>query len=97
MQHDPKKIPEFLKKIDEGYDMAIGTRYSQGGSIPERMADSKEDVFGFRQPCDKDDFAQIFNSRLDRRIQGIKKEVFLKEKPELTNFKGYTFQVVFPK
>src|SRR3989344_1126529 len=32
--HDPHKIPEFLQKIDEGYDMAIGTRYSGGGSIP---------------------------------------------------------------
>src|SRR3990167_3069398 len=24
LQHDPEKIPEFLAKIDEGYDMAIG-------------------------------------------------------------------------
>ena len=35
LQHDPKKIPDFLQKIDEGFDMVIGTRYSQGGSIPK--------------------------------------------------------------
>ena len=34
LSHDPYKVPEFLEKIDEGYDMVIGTRYSQGGSIP---------------------------------------------------------------
>ena len=31
--HDPQKIPEFLKKIDEGYDFVIGGRYKDGGSI----------------------------------------------------------------
>src|SRR5687767_9150889 len=33
--HDPTKIPVFMDKIDEGFDMVIGTRYSQGGSIPK--------------------------------------------------------------
>ena len=34
-QHDPQeKSRNFLEKIDEGYDMVIGTRYSRGGSIP---------------------------------------------------------------
>jgi len=35
LQHDPHKIPEFIKKIEQGYDMVIGNRYSDGGSIPE--------------------------------------------------------------
>src|SRR6185312_5326286 len=33
-QHDPTKIPNFLKEIDKGADMVLGTRYSAGGSIP---------------------------------------------------------------
>src|SRR5258708_7241769 len=32
--HDPLKIPKFLEKINEGFDFVVGTRYSQGGSIP---------------------------------------------------------------
>lgn len=32
--HDPKKLPEFLQKIDEGADFVIGSRYRKGGSIP---------------------------------------------------------------
>lgn len=95
LQHDPQKIPEFLKKIDEGYDMVIGTRYSGGGSIPSNW------------PIQRKMFS-VFGNLLVRLIllkfsihdwtggyRAVKKEVFLKEKPELTNFKGYTFQVSF--
>jgi dolichol-phosphate mannosyltransferase len=31
--HDPKYLPEFIYKIDEGYDLVIGSRYSQGISV----------------------------------------------------------------
>jgi dolichol-phosphate mannosyltransferase len=31
--HDPKYLPEFLKKIDEGYDLVIGSRYIHGVSV----------------------------------------------------------------
>ena len=95
LQHDPAKIPEFLKKIDEGYDMAIGTRYSEGGSIPAKW------------PLIRKIFS-VFGNLLVRTImmrfsihdwtggfRALKKEVFLKEHGELTEFKGYTFQVSF--
>jgi dolichol-phosphate mannosyltransferase len=94
-QHDPNKIPDFLAKIEEGYDMAIGNRYSNGGSIPANWP-LKRKVFS------------IFGNLLIRTIltrfsihdwtggyRALKKEVFLKEKKELTEFKGYTFQVSF--
>lgn len=35
LSHDPTKVPLFLKKIDEGYDMVLGSRYIKGGGIPE--------------------------------------------------------------
>lgn len=35
LSHDPKYLPEFLKKIEEGADFVIGSRYIKGGSIPE--------------------------------------------------------------
>lgn len=34
-QHQPKYIPDFLKAIENGADVAIGTRYIKGGSIPQ--------------------------------------------------------------
>lgn len=35
LSHDPEKIPLFLDRIDEGYDMVLGSRYIPGGGIPE--------------------------------------------------------------
>lgn len=31
--HDPKYLPEFLKKMNEGYDLVVGSRYVQGVSV----------------------------------------------------------------
>lgn len=34
LSHDPTKIPAFMKAIDEGADMVVGSRYIKGGGIP---------------------------------------------------------------
>jgi dolichol-phosphate mannosyltransferase len=31
--HDPKYLPEFLAKMEEGYDLVIGSRYINGVSV----------------------------------------------------------------
>ncbi len=95
LSHDPYKIPQFLEKLDNGFDMVVGTRYSEGGSIPANW------------PIQRKAFS-VFGNLLVRTIlmrfkihdwtggyRALKKEVFLKEKQELTSFKGYTFQVSF--
>jgi len=35
LSHNPKKIPELLKQIEQGYDLVIGSRYVKGGSTPD--------------------------------------------------------------
>ena len=34
LSHDPSVLPEFIKKIEDGADFVIGSRYRKGGSIP---------------------------------------------------------------
>jgi dolichol-phosphate mannosyltransferase len=34
LSHNPNYIPHFLKKIEQGADFVIGSRYIKGGSIP---------------------------------------------------------------
>src|SRR3989338_3318977 len=34
-QHDPRDIPRLVKKLEEGFDYVIGSRYVKGGSAPE--------------------------------------------------------------
>ena len=37
-QHNPKDIKRLVAELDNGYDYVIGSRYVQGGSIPEEWA-----------------------------------------------------------
>lgn len=97
LSHDPKKIPAFLKKIDQGYDFVLGSRYIEGGSIPENWGMHRK-------------FLSIFGNlfinflMLDFSIRdwttgfrAIKKEVYLAVEKELHSerFSGYTFQIGF--
>jgi dolichol-phosphate mannosyltransferase len=95
LQHDPHTIPEFLKKIEQGYDIVCGTRYSHGGSIPKNW------------PLYRKAFSVIGNFTV-RIITGrfhlhdwttgfraLKKEVFLQVREKVDLFQGYTFIVAF--
>jgi dolichol-phosphate mannosyltransferase len=95
LSHDPREVPNFLKKIDEGYDMVVGTRYSDGGSMPQNW------------PIHRKAFS-VFGNLLVRAItfrfsyhdwtggmRAIKKDLFLKQRDKVRPFQGYTFQVAF--
>ncbi len=94
-QHDHKKIPEFLKKIDEGFDIVIGTRYSGGGSIPKNWPPQRKAFSVLGNLIVRTIFMRFSIHDWTGGFRALKKEVFLKEKEELTSFKGYTFQVSF--
>ena len=34
LSHNPSFIPEFVNKLNEGYDLVIGSRYIPGGKVP---------------------------------------------------------------
>lgn len=95
LSHDPNKIPDFLKKIDQGYDFVIGTRYSQGGSIPSNWGLSRKMFSVFGNLLVRAVLLKFSIHDWTGGFRAIKKEVFLKEKEELNAFRGYTFQVSF--
>lgn len=35
LSHNPQDLPRFLKEINDGYDLVIGSRYIKGGRIPD--------------------------------------------------------------
>lgn len=37
-QHDPKDIKKIIAELDRGYDYIIGSRYVEGGEIPEEWS-----------------------------------------------------------
>lgn len=95
--HDPNKIPEFLKKLDEGADLVIGSRYIKGGSIPDDWG------------LDRKFLSVIGNIFIvlvltDFRIRdwtggyrAIRRDVYeaVVEEMKDPRFSGYTFQIAF--
>jgi dolichol-phosphate mannosyltransferase len=35
LSHDPKQLPMFMKKLDEGYDCVWGSRFMKGGGVSD--------------------------------------------------------------
>ena len=95
LQHDPEKIPEFLEKIDEGYDMVIGNRYSDGGSIPKNWPLLRKLFSIAANLFVRTVFMKFSVHDWTGGFRALKKEVFLRERKELTNYKGYIFQISF--
>jgi dolichol-phosphate mannosyltransferase len=95
LQHDPSKVPDFLKKIDEGYDMVIGNRYSDGGSIPKTWPLQRKIFSKTANLFVRTVFFKFSIHDWTGGYRALKKEVFIKEKAELRNFKGYIFQITF--
>lgn len=93
--HDPKKIPQFLEKINQGFDFIVGTRYSDGGSIPKNWKLHRKAFSILGNLLVRSILMRFSIHDWTGGYRAIKKEVFLKEKQELIKFKGYTFQVAF--
>jgi len=92
-QHDPKKIPEFLKEIEKGADFVVGTRYSKGGSIPKNWGIHRKILslganfvirFGFMRPK---------VTEWTNGYRAIKSWIVKNATNHLKNYSGYVFQV----
>lgn len=97
LSHDASKIPAFLAKIDQGYQMVLGSRYIAGGGIPDDWGLNRKflSVVGN---------LVIMTVLTDFRIRdwtggyrAITKPVYESVKNELNTerFMGYTFQIGF--
>jgi dolichol-phosphate mannosyltransferase len=97
LSHDATKLPEFLKKIDQGYDLVLGSRYIKGGGIPSNWGVHRKilSVLGNL-------IISIVMTNFSIRdwtggFRALKKEVYQKVHPFLSSarFSGYTFQIGF--
>lgn len=93
--HDPKVIPEFMKKITDGVDFVIGSRYIRGGSIPDNWGLHRK-IFSVVGNLIVRFGLGIFKIHdWTSGYRAIKSEVFQKVGGNLDQYSGYTFQVVF--
>lgn len=97
LQHDPLRIPALLEKIDQGYDLVLGSRYIKGGSIPQTWGLHRKFLSMVGNFI-------IMTVLTDFRIKdwtagyrALTKEVYqaVKDEMEGERFTGYTFQIGF--
>lgn len=97
LSHDPTKIPQFLKKLDQGSDLVLGSRYIEGGGIPDNWGLHRKflSVAGNL-------FINFVLTNFSIRdwttgYRAITKKVYQSVVPYLQSerFTGYTFQIGF--
>lgn len=97
LSHDPKKIPLFLKSIDKGNQLVLGSRYIEGGSIPAEWGIHRKflSIFG-----NLIIMTVLTNFRIKDWTSGyraVSKEVYEAVRPNIDSeqFFGYAFQIGF--
>lgn len=95
LSHDPAVVPQFIKKIDEGADFVVGSRYIPGGSIPQNWGLHRKifSVVGNAIVRYGLGFPKIHDWTGGYRA--YKRKFYEAAKDELASFRGYVFQIAY--
>jgi len=94
-QHDPYAISKFIDKIDEGYDFVIGSRYIQGGSIPNNWSLFRKFLSRIGNLLVRFGLLTFSVHDWTSGYRAVKTWVYRNTREQLIGFNGYTFQVAF--
>jgi dolichol-phosphate mannosyltransferase len=97
LSHDPKKIPLFLEKIEQGYGLVIGSRYIPGGSIPKDWGLHRKFLSKVGNLVIRVILTNFTVSDWTTGFRAVTKDTYQKINPEMRDqrFSGYTFQIGF--
>lgn len=93
LSHNPNDIPKFLKKIEEGADFVIGSRYIPGGSIPANWGLHRKLFSILGNWIVRLGFMKLSVTEWTNGYRAIKSWVVTKHLDDLTGYTGYVFQV----
>jgi len=95
--HDPKKVPEMLNKLTEGYDLVLGSRYIPGGKIPENWGLHRKLMSRMGNLTIRVVITNFSIHDWTTGYRAITRQVVEKVLPDLSGerFSGYTFQIGF--
>lgn len=95
LSHDPNDIPRFLKKIEEGADFVIGSRYMKGGSIPSDWDFHRKLFSILGNLVIRVGFMRLKNTEWTNGYRAIKSWIIKNAYNHIKNYSGYVFQVAF--
>jgi dolichol-phosphate mannosyltransferase len=93
LSHDPVEIPKFLKKIEEGADFVIGSRYTKGGSIPKDWGIHRKFFSIIGNLIIRFGFMKLKITDWTSGYRAIKAWVIKNGSSHIKNYSGYVFQV----
>lgn len=95
LSHDPGDIPKFLKKIEEGADFVVGSRYIKGGSIPRDWGVHRKFFSVFGNIIFRFGFMKLAITDWTSGYRAIKSWLVKAGFHHIKNYSGYVFQVAF--
>jgi dolichol-phosphate mannosyltransferase len=97
LSHDPSKIPAFLRAIENGAGLVLGSRYIRGGGIPDDWGLHRKFLSVFGNAIIMFVFTNFKIRDWTTGYRAITKEVYEAVHPHLHSkrFTGYTFQIGF--
>ncbi|MBI5613860.1 glycosyltransferase [Candidatus Gottesmanbacteria bacterium] len=95
LSHDPRSFPQFIEAIDSGADMAVGSRYIPGGSIPENWGTHRKIFSIVGNSIVRFGLGYSHVHDWTGGYRAYKKSFFEKIQDELSSYSGYVFQIAF--
>ncbi len=93
LSHEPRQIPIFLKKIEEGADFVIGSRYISSGSIPKKWAIHRKIFSIIGNYILRLGFMKLSITDWTSGYRAIKSWLVKKSFNHIKNYSGYVFQI----
>ncbi len=94
-QHDPSLLPQFIKKIENGADLVVGSRYMTGGSIPSNWGLHRKIYSIVGNNIVRFGLGMLSPHDWTSGYRMIKTDVYRAIQKGLSTYSGYTYQVVF--
>lgn len=93
LSHEPKLIPKFLQKIEEGADIVVGSRYIKGGSIPSNWGLHRKIFSIAGNIVIRSGFMDFKLHEWTNGNRALRADFVKKILPELDRYNGYVFQI----
>jgi dolichol-phosphate mannosyltransferase len=94
-QHNPKQVSQFLTKLDEGYDIVVGARYIQGGSVPKNWGLHRKIFSRMGNLLVRASLMRFGQHEWTNGFRAIRSQAYVQVRDKLLAYTGYTFQVAF--
>ncbi|KKP67862.1 MAG: Glycosyltransferase [Candidatus Roizmanbacteria bacterium GW2011_GWA2_35_19] len=95
LSHNPDSLPDLIKKIENGADFVIGSRYIRGGSIPPNWGLHRKFLSVMGNLTVKLGFMKLRISDWTSGYRAIKFWLVKKAFQHIKNYSGYVFQIAF--